>query len=213
MNAEVYISSFALLVFFSLIISVVATQKIIRAEYNKKVKIDISIDEMLESEEKIAKFLKTNNLKPDGSIEKIATALKVKNGGSSNTVKGRALLSEPDTDGSMTVTFNRKIPSSERLFDLAHECGHLVNGDPTPANRPTGYNKPKMEQLADYTGAALLMPRQEILKYLVENNYDSASNGKRVRVIRKLSKKYKVNEIIAVRRINEVRILRDTSLQ
>ena len=212
MNADVYLLVFVFVVIFSVITAIIGTRKVIRAEYNKKVQIDISVEEMIERERKITEFLKENNLKPDGSIAKIADVLRVKSGGFSDKVKGRAELSEPDVNGNMTVTHSIKVPTQERLFDFAHECGHLVNGDPTPANRPAGYNKPKMEQLADYTAAALLMPWKEVLTYLVDSNYETASNRKRVEIVRKLSKRYKVNEIIAIRRIKEVRLLSKTNM-
>ena len=212
MSVGVYLSVFGLVIFFSLVVSLIAIPKVIRAEYNKKVQIDISIDEMIAREKRIAEFLKINGLEPNGSIEKIADILGVKNGGTSDKIRGRAELSEPDANGNMTVTHNVKVPTHERLFDLAHECGHLVNGDPTPANRPAGYNKPKMEQLADYTGAALLMPKQDVLTYLSDNNYESVSNKKRIEIVRRLSKKYKVDDIIAIRRVNEVLILKNSDL-
>ena len=87
---------------------------------------------------------------------------------------------------------------------MAHECAHLINGDMDPLTRPLGKNKPKIEQLADYTAAALLMPLNQIYQYLEVNNYQSTSKRRKIELVRELCKTYKVSEIIAVRRIKEV---------
>ena len=64
-----------------------------------------------------------------------------------------------------------------------------------------------MDQLADYTGAALLLPLEHVHQFLLEHDYESASRRRRVSIVRKLSKKYHVSELTTVRRVNEVRML------
>ena len=80
-----------------------------------------------------------------------------------------------------------------------------------PLTRPLGKNKPKIEQLADYTAAALLMPLNQIYQYLELNNYQSASKGKKKKLVRELCEVYEVSEIIAVRRIKEVYAIQQKS--
>ena len=159
-------------------------------------------------EDNLACFLAENNLKPGASIWRVAQALKVIDVGTVDDINSRARIYEPGPNGSATVVHSRGIPDNERLCDFAHELGHRINGDPLPADRPHGYNKPKMDQLADYTGAALLMPLEQIFEVLVQNDYESASERKRMSIVRKLSKKYHVSEITTIRRVNEVRKLK-----
>ncbi len=106
------------------------------------------------------------------------------------------------------VFFKDGLSEAERTFDFAHECGHRINHDPTPQTRPDGYNKPERDQLADYVGAALLMPIETVYSYLIENNYKEASVTKKGALIRELCAKHGVSEMIALRRVKEVYILK-----
>ena len=209
MNPNIYLLFFGLTILTSIVIAVFIINPILRKDYAKKVRPDISVSEMQRLEDNLAQFLSENNLKPGASIWKIARTLKVIDIGAVDELNSRARIYEPGPNGNTTVVHNRGIPDNERLFDFAHELGHRINGDPLPANRPHGYNKPKMDQLADYTGAALLMPLDGVSDFLMQYDYENASNRKRIAIIRKLCRKYHVSEMTAVRRVNEVRRLTD----
>ena len=121
----------------------------------------------------------------------------------------------------MTVVFKKGLSEEDYHFDFAHECGHLINGDPTPATRPEGYNKPQAEQLADYT-YRVIVEKEEGSSYTIyhvsgakddvnsdvqimdEHDYEKSSRRQKQILIRKLCDKYTVTEIIALRRIKEV---------
>lgn len=208
MSGYTYLVVVGFVLLASMIISKSVITPVLKKEYIKNATPDISEKEMRELEGKLSSFLKENNLPSDASIWEVANVLNVVDGGSVDNISSRARIYESDINGDFRVVHNQKVPDNERLFDFAHELGHRINKDPLPANRPHGYNKPKQDQLADYTGAALLMPLDRVHNFLVENGYNAASNRKRVVLIRKLSKKYNVSEILAVRRVNEVRLLK-----
>lgn len=208
MSGYTYLIAVGFVLLVALIVSKSVITPVLKKEYIKNATPDISEKEMRELEEKLSSFLKENHLPSDASVWEVANALNVVDGGSVDNISSRARIYESDINGDFKVVHNQKVPDNERLFDFAHELGHRINKDPLPANRPHGYNKPKQDQLADYTGAALLMPLEHVHNFLVENGYNSASSRKRVVLIRKLSKKYNVSEILAVRRVNEVRLLK-----
>lgn len=213
MTANTYLLLASLTLLFSAIVGIFVINPILRMDYAIKIKPDISIYEMVKLEENLSKFLSENNLKPGASIWKVARVLKVIDIGAVGDIDSRARIYEPGPNGNTTVVHSRGVPDSERLFDFAHELGHRINRDPLPADRPHGHGKPKMDQLADYTGAALLMPLEHVYQFLIQNNYESASNRKRVSIVRKLSQKYHVSEITTIRRINEVRKIKNLDLQ
>ncbi len=208
MALSTYLLIMGFIVLLALFIAIFVTNPKLKRSYIKEATPDISEEEMQQLEDKLALFFKENNLNPTASILDVARALNVVDGGSVDNIPVRARIYESDLTGNATVVHSKQIPNNERLFDFAHELGHKINEDPLPADRPHGYNKPRQDQLADYTGAALLMPLEQVYDFLVKNKYNSASTYKRITIIKKLSKKYKVNEMITVRRVNEVRLLK-----
>lgn len=204
MNAQLYLTILIVVSFVTLVVSVVITYRVKTKEYKHKIKLDISVDQMLLSENRISEFLSENKLKSDASIRDIAKALNVVEGGIENEINGRARLNDPDIEGKMLVVFKNDSSVEERLFDFAHECGHRINKDPTPATRPEGYNKPEIEQLADYVGAALLMPIDSVYRYVSEHNYENSSRREKMKLIQNLCTRYSVSRIIAIRRVKEV---------
>ena len=88
----------------------------------------------------------------------------------------------------------------------------MINGDSAPLTRPLGRNKPMIEQLADYTAAALLMPLDEVYDYLEKNGYQKATKRRKIELVCKLCKTYEVTEMIAVRRIKEVYAIKQETL-
>ncbi len=212
MSAQVYLLILGVVISVTAVVSLFVTYYTIKKEYKKKIKLDISVEQMLLSEKRIADFLQKHGLEPGTSIQNIAEALHVVEGGVENELSGRARLSEPDADGKMTVIFKSGLSEKERLFDFAHECGHRINRDPTPATRPEGSNKSEIEQLADYVAAALLMPLESVDRYLTEHDYENSSRRKKVILIRDLCKKYGVSEMIALRRVKEVYVIKQSGL-
>lgn len=212
MNGQVYLIIIFLVIFVTVTVSAVVTYRNAKDEYKRKIKLDISLEQMIESEKRIAQFFEKNNIHPGDSIQIVANALNVIDGGTQNDISGRARLNEPNADGKMVVVFKSGLDPKERLFDFAHECGHRINQDPTPATRPEGYNKAEVEQLADYVAAALLMPLDQVYNYLENNHYTTISNRKKVILIRNLCKKYKVTEMIALRRVKEVYVIKQVQM-
>lgn len=178
-------------------------------EHASDLKLDISVKEMIDSEERILNFFKCNELQPGSSIVEIAAKLKIKGGSKRDDIADRALLNPPDQNGEMTVDFKSGISDEDQLFDFAHECGHVINGDLAPATRPDGQGKSQKEQLADYTGAALLMPIDSVYDFLNEHRFKKSSSRQKIDIVHKLCQKYTVSEVIALRRINEVYAVKD----
>lgn len=169
--------------------------------------MDISDEKMLEAEAKVSAFLLKNDLKPGSDIYLITKALKMEIQSTSEQLDGQATLSEPDETGGSVVRIKRELTRREQNFALAHECGHLLNGDKPPINRRSGVNKDLSEQEADYIAAALLMPREEVYNYLIEQGFPNASPRARVKIAKDLCEKYDVDDITAARRIQEVFML------
>ena len=132
------------------------SREVFRKELEKSMKLDIDIEEMLETEKKINTFYEEHCLDKGASIFDVAKVLKVRAGDVDPMLSTLAGISEPNADGEMTVNFKPGLSAEKAKFSVAHECAHIINGDPLPNARPEGKNKSKVEQLADYTAAALL---------------------------------------------------------
>lgn len=208
MSIQTYLIILFCLIFFTVIISGFTSYYYFKKEYEKHLSVDISLEQMLLLEERIAQFLSQHNMKPGESIQNIADALNIVEGGTQNKIDTRARLNEPNEYGKMVVDFRTDLSKKERLFDFAHECGHRINQDPVPVTRPEGYNKPKSEQLADYVGAALLLPLDNIYSYLQEHRYIESSRHKKRILVKKICKQYSVSKMIALRRINEIYVIK-----
>lgn len=208
MSVQIYVILLFTLIFFTIIISGFVSYFSFKKEYQKRLSVDISIEQMLLLEERISNFFNKHNLRPGESIHKIAKVLNIVEGGVQNGIDTRARLNKPNESGEMIVVFRTGLNEKERLFDFAHECGHRINQDPLPVTRPEGYNKDECEQLADYVGAALLLPLDRIYNYLQDNKYMESSKRKKRAIVKKICNQYKVSEMIALRRINEVYILK-----
>lgn len=208
MTANVYMFS-ALIVFgLTVILAAVFSKKSVK--YSKsKLKLDISLLQMRKLEDNVSSFLESNGMSPGATIWSIAEKLNIEEGEEIKRQEAQALLSEPDENGKMVVTFTRGLTQEERIFAFAHECAHLVNEDDAPVTRPHGRNKPLAEQLADYTAAALLMPIDSVYDILLKNNYSEANPRKRMKIVRQLCERYQVSDIIALRRIQEVYVLKN----
>lgn len=207
-SVQLYLCILFIVVIVTIIVSGFLSYYFYREEYKKRLDVDITKEQMLILEQRIDQFFQQYNMEPGESIYKIAEALNIVAGGTKEEINSRAKMNDPNEEGQMLVFFKRGLSGQEMLFDFAHECGHRINRDPTPVTRPEGYNKDVREQLADYVGAALLLPLENVYAYLEENNYGSSSRRKKRILIRGLCQKYGVSEMIALRRINEVKVIK-----
>lgn len=208
MSVQLYLSIICIVIVAITVVAIFEIHKT-SEEINK---IDIELSDMCKMEKTIASFYEKNKLESETSLEEIAKILKVTWGDSSESMQNQAVLSDPDGNGIRKVIFKEGLSGETKRFVFAHECAHLINGDMDPLTRPLGKNKPKVEQLADYTAAALLMPLDQIYQYLEVNNYQSASKRKKIELVRELCETYRVSEIIAVRRIKEVYVVQKNLL-
>lgn len=208
MSIQLYLFIFGVIFVFVSIVSFKMNYGIKRTELYEKIKMDVTRTQMLESEKRIEQFFVNNNLQKGASIIKIAEILNVEQGGVETGLQEQACLKKCAYNGKKIVTFKEGLSEQEKRFIFAHEIAHLLNGDTVPVTRPNGRNKALIEQLADYTAAALLMPLEEVYDYLVKKDYKDSSSRKRTAIVHGLCKMYNVTEVIALRRINEVYILK-----
>ncbi len=208
MKADLYLISVSLLAVLVSVFSLVFHLKKYKSELLLEIKPDITKEQMKEFENRVSAFLIENHIKPGAQISSIGEALKIREGEIGAPILGQAHLSSPNEDGTMVVTFRKGLSQQERKFAFAHECGHIINKDDLPIDRPDGRHKSYKEQAADYVAAALLMPIDEVYLYLSKNKYQSVSPRERVILTRELCKIYGVDKIIALRRIKEVYALK-----
>lgn len=211
MTAQIYLTVVVVASVVSIVFSLCISHQMVREYVDvEEVKLDVNEKQMWESEKRIAEFFWQYRLRPDVStIWDVGRALKIiESPETDESIQEKARLSEKDADGFRTVVYRPGLTKEEQTFTFAHECGHIVNDDPTPATRPDGYGKPEAEQLADYTGGALLMPLESVYKYLVEFDYAGSGRLKKTSMIYTLCEKYGVDRMTALRRVKEVCILK-----
>lgn len=208
MTVQTYLVVAFSVIIIASIVSAIITYKVKMDEYKRVIKLDISIEKMCETEARIEQFFKDNNLEKGTEILEVAKVLKVEKGSTEEGLKEQALLKENGANGNKVVVFKADLSEKERSFAFAHEVAHLINGDGIPATRPSGRYKSEIEQLADYTAAALLMPLDAVYNSLEKKNYSKISAKKKTKIIHELCKEYSVSEVIAVRRIKEVYALK-----
>ena len=205
MTATFYGVIMGTVISISFLISLIVSRHIIKNEFSPSaIKIDISIEKMTDLENEISSFFATNNIIPGASIQIIAEKLSIEKGDVIKGQEDQAYLNKPNGSGKMVVTFTDGLTQEEMTFAFAHECAHQLNHDEVPIGRPVGRGKPEIEQFADYTAAALLMPIDDVYSRLIESNYKGISTRKKAAFIKKLCKVYHVSEIIVIRRIREV---------
>lgn len=196
--------SFLLLMIVMLIVSIYYSRK----NMERKLEIDISIKDMRDLEDRLKLWLEGHQLDTEANINDIANILKVRRGEDTITLDGeQAKLNETDEDGVKVVTFNAGLTENEKNFAFAHELGHLINKDPIPVARLDGQDKPALEQLADYMGAAILLPRKKIYDHLQCEKYLELDSRLQRKIIRNLCKEYHVDVMVVMRRIKEVYLL------
>lgn len=204
MRFETYLGIFGCVGILTVVVSLITTYLSFKNEYTRTIKQDISLRRMQELEENLSNFLRENQLSRSASVSEIANVLKIVDAGEDSNISCQAKLSDPDKFGSRSVTFKTGLTPEKRNFAYAHECVHLINGDEAPYARPEGRDKALVEQLADYTAAAILLPKDEVYAYLESKRYRSLLPREKVNVIRKLCTKYSVSEVIVLRRVKEI---------
>ncbi|MCI8691513.1 MAG: ImmA/IrrE family metallo-endopeptidase [Lachnospiraceae bacterium] len=208
MRPELYLIGMSTIGVIVFVVSFLLNRKSLKEELAVAVKQDISIEQMRIAEKKVSNFLFQNGLNPGEGISVIGRALNIYEGDEDDRISSQAHLSGPDRNGAMVVTFRKGLSRQERTFAFAHECGHVINEDDAPIDRPDGKHKPQIEQAADYVAAALLMPLDEVYVFLCENRYQDTTPQNRIRLTKTLCRKYGVSEVIALRRIREVFVLK-----
>ena len=207
MTATFFITYICVVSAISVIVGIFICLVYLGPELKRQMEIDISVKEMEKAELKIAYLKKENGLPDDVGINMISSVLNVVDCGEDINLKDRAYILKPTNSSRIEVYHKTNIADSDKLFDFAHECGHLINGDKIPTTRPNGQNKEEMELLADYTGVAVLLPYTDIKRTLEKANYSNASIFKRSHTISEISNKYTVDKTVVARRIKEVLLL------
>lgn len=204
MSSGIYLSVMSVACFGVFVISLIVNRKKVKDEIATAIKQDITSKQMKEAEQVVERFLSEKNIPSGASISEVGAALNIREGETVERISGQAHLSGPNEDGIMIVTFRKGLSQQERTFAFAHECGHRINNDTVPIDRPAGKHKALAEQLADYVAAALLMPLDSVYTYLEKNHFRTASPRARIKITKSLCKIYGVDEVVALRRIREV---------
>ena len=203
MNIQTYLIVISICFLVAILFTCVFSRNIYKEFYTSQLKFDIGFNEMVEGESRLKDFLQNNNINIDGNVvQSVAQKLEIEIGGISDTIKNNAELTI--VDNKRIVILKTGLNEQEKLFCLAHECAHLINGDPVPQTRPDGNDKDIIEQKADYLAAAMIMPREKVHKFLLEHGYQNVSANRKVKLIDQLCKEYNATDIVVMRRIREV---------
>lgn len=209
MSPEIYLSIMSVACLGALVISLIVNRKKVKDELAIAIKQDITSEQMKKAEQAVKLFLSEKKIPYGASISVVGAALNIREGETVERISGQAHLSSPNEDGIMVVTFRKGLSQQERTFAFAHECGHRINNDSVPIDRPAGKHKALAEQAADYVAAALLMPLDSVYTYLEENHFRTASPRMRIKITKSLCKTYGVDEVVALRRIREVYMVKE----
>ena len=203
MNIQTYLIVISICFLVAILFTCVFSRNIYKEFYTSQLKFDIGFNEMVEGESRLKDFLQNNNINIDGNVvQSVAQKLEIEIGGISDTIKNNAELTI--VDNKRIVILKTGLNEQEKLFCLAHECAHLINGDPVPQTRPDGKDKDIIEQKADYLAAAMIMPREKVHKFLLEHGYQNVSANRKVKLIDHMCKEYNATDIVVMRRIREV---------
>ncbi len=203
MNIQTYLIVISICFLVAILFTCVFSRNIYKEFYTSQLKFDIGFNEMVEGESRLKDFLQNNNINIDGNVvQSVAQKLEIEIGGISDTIKNNAELTI--VDNKRIVILKTGLNEQEKLFCLAHECAHLINGDPVPQTRPDGKDKDIIEQKADYLAAAMIMPREKVHKFLLEHGYQNVSANRKVKLIDQMCKEYNATDIVVMRRIREV---------
>lgn len=176
--------------------------------------------EMTEMEEVISSFLKKNGitLLPPVDIFKLATELDfdVRAANLSEEIEGLLIVDESSKKisgfrTSKVIGYNIKFDLIKNKFTVAHELAHYIDEKMSPGNQEAkiviaarepcspGYSDNADEQRKDYMAAALLIPKDDLLKKLPED--ESSWDDQ---FYQTLADYYRVDLRLAKRRVEEV---------
>ena len=213
MNVHLYLALVCLAAFAAVIIAWFIL-RLARQDYEQNLEHildDLSLESMRDLEAHLAEFRNEHGLGLRARLDEVSSILKIIDCGDSDMIGNeRARLTESNEDGFMRVYHNSGVPQNEKLFDYAHECGHVINGDIPPLARPENRHTDRVEERkADYMAAALLMPLNQVYEELNNNSYRETTHRERLKLVKKMSAEYGVTEINVLRRIKEVYLLTD----
>ena len=150
MTLQIYLSITIPIIFLASTVFFYITYKLKEKEYESLLKMDIGLEEMVKVERKLDDFVKKNNLSYSSTVQ--------------------AYIEKDNDSGKKIVMFKPGLSDIEKEFAFAHEIAHIINNDAIPASRPDAHNKDFIEQRADYTAAAILMPINEVSTFLKEKS-------------------------------------------
>lgn len=178
--------------------------------------IRFSIETMNEMEAIISSFIKQENIniKIPVDIFDIATKLgfDVRGAEFKDTLEGILIVDEriekiPSFNSNKIIAYNCKKDINSKKFIVAHELAHYINEKNSSQDASIVYAARDHEELysndieeqkMDYMAAALLIPKNDLLK-----NFSIKSKNKG-EMTQKIASKYNVTIDMAARRIEEV---------
>lgn len=209
MNIQIYIYVITAISTFvaAILFATINYRKSYNEEFRKQIGVDIDLNEMRRIEDLVSSTKKEYNLDDNTELYSFAEAIHVKEGKVLEDLNTRARINPKTSDGFMHVDFSANLSPVDHRFALAHECGHVLNKHPIPNTQQSGHGKPEIEQIADYTAAAILMPRNKVIKFLNDVHYNDMDLKQKKRTISQMCKMFEVSEISAIKRIKEVKSL------
>lgn len=179
--------------------------------------------EIVEMERIVSSFLEKNKitLTPPVDVFKLATSLgfDVRAATLPGAIEGLIMVDESSKKisgfrSSKVIGYNVKFDLIKNKFIIAHELAHYIDEKMSPHNHgikiviaarePCGpdYSNNEDEQRKDYIAAALLIPKDDLLKKLKTLTTDS--NGLDEQIFQMLADYYRVDVRLAKRRVEEV---------
>lgn len=208
MRPEIYFAVVIFVCMAAIAASAIYHSKVMRPAILAEVQPKLTAEQMQVHEAKISKFLASNNIEPGSSIGMIGAALNILIGETGAAIPKLAQLNYPAENGMMTVSFQTELSLSDWTLPFAHECAHILNGDSVAVVRGDVKVGPGVEDAADYTAGALLMPLETVYTFLERHDFQGASKSRRVNLVKKLCAQYGVEPAVALRRIREIYTLK-----
>lgn len=187
-------------------------------------------EEIVEMERVVSSFLEENKitLTPPVDIFKLATSLgfDVRAATLPGAIEGLIIVDESSKKlscfrSSKVIGYNVRFDLIKNKFIIAHELAHYIDEKMSPHNQgikiviaarePCGpdYSNNVDEQRKDYIAAALLVPKNDLLKKLKTLTEDA--NGLDEQVFQILADYYRVDVRLAKRRVEEVSLWQEGS--
>ena len=177
--------------------------------------------EYLEARLKAEEILNVNGLKTSNHIDIVKLARKygffVATATLPSQVQGMFFFDESGekkyfgTNYSKLIVVEDNLTTEQKRFVVAHELGHyFIDRGVVPCGehlelRVDNHNKLAKENVFDYFAACILMP-SDMVKAMISNMNITDSNS-RCALVERLSNIFRVSQIVASRRIDEVNAL------